>query len=289
MTSDPLAAAQTLPPHTSASQLVTYAMCPRKYALSYVYGFEPEFRSTALLLGSALHSAVAWWFGEKIGGRSPSVDKALEVLDADLLAGTVGDRVRWKAATPETLEADGRRFLRLYLAEHGDMPVVAVEEPFSVDLVHPDTGECLGRALKGYFDLTLEDHTVVEIKTSARGWNEADLVRHLQVGAYAFAWNALHGGPSRVEVHTIVKLKREPRVEVFKVERGEPHTRWWLEAAAAIERAIEARHFPPSPGPMCHECEYDSACAAWTSELPEIHAPRRTVLVQADSAFACDL
>jgi ATP-dependent helicase/DNAse subunit B len=30
-----------LPPTTSASQLTTYAMCPRKYVLQYGYGIEP--------------------------------------------------------------------------------------------------------------------------------------------------------------------------------------------------------------------------------------------------------
>lgn len=92
--------APDLPPATSASQLVQYAMCPRKYAFSYVYGFEPEFRSTALVLGSAMHSAIAWWFAEKLDGRRPTLDQADGVLSADLLAGSAGTDMRWKDATP---------------------------------------------------------------------------------------------------------------------------------------------------------------------------------------------
>jgi hypothetical protein len=78
----------------------------------------------------------------------------------------------------------------------------------------------------------------------------------------------MHGGPSDLRVHVIVKLKKEPRVETFAIERGEPATRWWIQAAGAIERAIEARHFPPSPGPLCRECPFESACAGWTGAEP---------------------
>jgi CRISPR/Cas system-associated exonuclease Cas4 (RecB family) len=122
--------------------------------------------------------------------------------------------------------------------------------------------------MKGYLDLVLQKNRIVEVKTSSRGWTDFDLVRHLQVGAYAFVYNTLHGGPSEVEVHVIVKLKREPRVEVHPIARGESATRWWLQAAAAIERAITAGSFPPKPSALCHECEYEHACAAWTEEEP---------------------
>ncbi|MCC7540586.1 MAG: PD-(D/E)XK nuclease family protein [Deltaproteobacteria bacterium] len=278
-----------IPPATSASQLVQYAMCPRKYAFAYIYGFEPAFRSPALILGSATHSAIAWWFTERIDGRTPTLDQADAVLAADLLAGSAGTDVRWKDATPESLETDGRRLLRLYLSQYGDLPVVAIEAPFEVDLFDDETGECFGRPLKGYFDLTLDDHRVVEIKTSARGWSESDLVRHLQVGAYCHAWNTLHGGPSQIEVHVIVKLKREPRVEVFPVSRGESASRWWLHAAGAIERAIAGGHYPPAPGPLCGACEYESACAAWVDEEPVQPARRRLPIAHVEQALAATL
>jgi putative RecB family exonuclease len=268
-----------LPPSTSASQLTTYAICPRKFAFQYVHALEPEFRSTALVLGSAVHSTIAWWFEEKIAGRTPTQDAAEGILAADMAAGTSDSSIRWKDVTPESLEADGKRYLRTYLVAHGELAVTAVEQPFQVDLVHPETGEFLGRPVKGFFDLTLADRTVVEVKTSARGWNDFDLVRHLQVGAYAFAWNTLHGGPSQVDVHVIVKLKRDPRVETYPVHRGEQGTLWWLTAAAEIEASIAAGHFPPKPSSLCRECEFESTCAGWTGEALQNIATRRLPVV----------
>lgn len=251
---------------TSASQLGCYAMCPRKYACQYVYDFEPEFRSLALITGSALHSAVGWWFTERLSGKQPTLESAEQLLAADLHAGEAGVRVRWKNATAESVELEAQRLLRTYLERFGDLPVAAVEQGFQVDLSDPTTGEILGRPMKGFFDLVLEDGRIIELKTSSRGWSPNELDRHLQVGAYCYARNTLEGGPSKLEVHVIVKLKREPRVETHLVERGEPADRWWLAAAAEIEASIAARRFPPSPSALCHECEHSSACLAWSLE-----------------------
>jgi len=235
-------------------------MCPRKYSYRYVLGVEPEFRSIQLILGSAMHSAIGWWFEERLQGHTPDISDAEKVLAADLQAGATGVPVRWKTTTPEALEIEAKKLLRVYLQDKGDLPVTAVEVPFQVDIVDPATGELLPRPMKGYFDLVLEDGRVVELKTSSRGWSERELERHLQVGAYSYARNTLEGGPSKVKVHVLVKLKREPRLEIHVVERGENDTRWWAAAAAEIERAISAGLFPPSPSPLCHECEYSRAC-----------------------------
>jgi putative RecB family exonuclease len=270
-----------LPPSTSASQLTTYVMCPRRFAFQYVLGVEPEFRSVALVLGSAIHSAVDWWYEERLASRTPTIEDALRIVSSDLLAEIEGHRIRWKAATPGSLDEDARRYLALYLEQHGAMEVAAVEQPFEVELEDSDTGEVRGRKLKGYFDLTLENHRIIELKTSARAWDENALVRHLQLGAYIHAANTLHGGPHPIEVQVIVKLKREPRIETHVVERGEPANRWWLRAAWAIEEAIAAGHFPPSPSPLCGECEFEKACAAWLEE-PAMLAPRTRLPVVND-------
>lgn len=252
-----------LPTTTSASQLVSYAMCPRKYAAQYVFGLEPEFTSIPLVLGSVVHSGIEWWFGERLEGRSPAVLDALEIVTVDLIAATAEVNVRWKDTTPESLETQARDLVRTYLEAHGDMPVAAIEVAFKVDLEDPlNEGSHLPRPLKGYFDLVLEDQRVIEVKTSSKAWPDSFLERHLQIGAYASVWNALHGGPSQVELHILVKNKK-PRLDAVQIERGEKNTIWWFGAAKAIEEAILDGHFPPSPGPLCVECEYQRTCARW--------------------------
>ena len=270
-----------IPPYTSASQLVSYTMCPRKYAFQYVHGIEPEFRSLSLVLGSAVHSAVGWWFTERLAGKTPAVCDAEEIVAADILATTVDAPIRWKEATPASLEAEARALVRTYLLAKGEIEVTAVEQAFQVDLVDSASGEVLGRPMKGYFDLVLPDDRVVELKTSARGWASEDLSRHLQVGAYAFALQQMRSRPSELEVHVVVKLKREPRVETYEVERGDSGTRWWLRAASEIEGAIASGHFPPKPSPLCRECEFETTCAGWVLAT-EAPATRRRLPTVAD-------
>ena len=274
-----------LPRATSASQLVSYAMCPRKYAAQYVYGIEAEFTSLSLILGSVVHSGVEWWFGERLEGRSPSLPAALEIVTVDLVAATAEVNVRWKDTRPDDLASQARELVRTYLEERGEMPVVAMEVGFAVQLEDPRSeGAPLPRPLKGYFDLVLDDNTVVELKTSAKAWPESFLERHLQVGAYASVWNTLHGGPSQVELHILVKNKK-PRLDLIQVERGESSTTWWFGAAKAIEEAILDGHFPPSPGPLCVECEYQRTCARWGEVTGEASRRRpRLPVVQEQNA-----
>jgi hypothetical protein len=238
-------------------------MCPRLYFFRYVQRAVPEFRSVALVLGSAVHGAIGWWFEERLAGRVPTLVQAEDIVAADLLAETAQVEVRWKSEGPAELEARARALVRAYLNQHGEMDVVAVERRFEVDIADPDTGEAQPRPLIGYFDLVIrEGKSIVEVKTTSRAWHPLFLERHLQVGAYVTAADALHEGPSRVLVHTIVKTKT-PRVEELLVERTAPGNRWFFHAARAIEQAIGAGHFPPAPGPTCFECEFGHPEESW--------------------------
>jgi putative RecB family exonuclease len=249
-----------LPAYTSASQLVTYASCPRKYEYVYVLGLQSEKKSLALSFGSAVHGAIGWWFAERLEGRSPSVADAEQIFAADLAAD-----VESSNTTPEVQEAEaqGRLLVRMYLERHGELPVAAVEQPFEISIHDPITGEVLPRRLRGYFDLVLEDGRVIEIKTSARSWGRtADLRRHLQVNAYGFATGGV------VEAHVLVK-KKDPSIEVF---RSEQNNNWWLAGAVSLERAILSGIFPPTPSVMCSTCDFEKNCAAF-ADGGRVHLP----------------
>lgn len=256
-----------IPPTTSASQLTAYAMCPRLYYFRYVAHIEPEFRSLNLVLGSAVHGAIGWYFEEKISGHVPTMEEVERVAAADLLSETAQATIRWKEETPETLEAKGQALVRAYLANYAEQEVVGVEQRFEVDIQDPETGEVLPRPLVGYFDLVVrKGDEIVEIKTTSRAWHPKSLLRHLQVGSYVTAAHVLHGGPARVIIHAILKQKT-PRTEEYPVERGEADNGWFFHAAKAIEGAIRAGVFPPAPGPTCFECEFGNTCLAYRGEV----------------------
>lgn len=247
-----------LPPRSSASQLITYASCPRKFYYRYIAGLEPEHKSLSMIFGSAVHGAIGFFFEEKLAGRTPSISAAEQVFAADLAA--QASEVDASIDELVAAEEEGRVLVALYLREHGELPVAHVERPFEVALVDPRTGELLPRAIKGYFDLVLDDGCIIELKTATRRWSAGEVQRHLQLGAYAHVAAQSRQGTVRLQVHVLVRRKRTPGVEV---QEYAPRA-WWLPAAIEIERAIQAGVFPPSPGPMCGGCEYAQACEAHT-------------------------
>jgi CRISPR/Cas system-associated exonuclease Cas4 (RecB family) len=203
-----------------------------------------------------VHGGVGWNFEQRLGGRQPGIDEAVQVARADLVADACIDDV--SSTDLDTLEADATRLVRHYLEQAGDLPVRAVENPFEVVLFDPTTGEALPRRLRGYFDFLTGDGTVVELKTASRGWGDIDPSRHLQLGAYSYAAELATGVPVCVEAHVLVRTKREVRIDRYELASGQHG--WWLQSAIEIERAIAARIFPPAPGMACSGCEYRQAC-----------------------------
>ncbi|MBO6936791.1 MAG: PD-(D/E)XK nuclease family protein [Deltaproteobacteria bacterium] len=246
-----------LPDHTSASQLKTYSMCPRKYAFRYLDRAESEHTSPSLVLGSVVHSAVGWFFEERVGGHSPSVSDALDICHADFAAAVEGAPVRWGRWTKADLLEHAERLVRFFLQEEHDLRVAGVEERFEVELRHPTTLEPLPRPFVGYFDFRVVGGEVVELKTARSAYSGIDIASNLQFGAYAAVLEDIDA--ARLSVWVIVKNKR-PRLQKLPVVADPDRQRWFFDAAMAIEKAILAGHFPPAPGWMCSSCEYQKQC-----------------------------
>lgn len=264
-----------LPEDSSASQLACWAMCGRKFYFRYVAKAEPEFRSTSLLLSSAFHSTIGWFFEQKLVGRRPRPEQAEAIFDADFTAEVSEGNVRWGHTSEDDVALQGRSLVRAYLKVFFGLPVAHVQQPYRVGIEDSETGLSLPRAFKGYFDLVLKDSTVVQVSAATK-WRPIDLLRQLRVGATVAAKCELDGGPVTVDVHVVTKAKT-PQVDVHRVTRGEPGNRWWFHAALDIENAILAGSFPASPGPMCHECEYQRRCEQWTGVAVDSHQRRLPV------------
>ncbi len=255
-----------LPANTSASQLSTYATCPRRYAYRYVERRPPERRSPGLALGSAVHSAIQWWFEVRRKGGEASLEEAEQIVRADLAAALGAGGFTWRTETAASLADEAVRVVRAFLASHGDLAVIEAEVPFELDVVDPETGEVLPRQLLGYLDLELTSGNYVELKTAKRAYSETDLRVGLQFAAYRTI--ARYHGVD-VELLAVVRTKT-PRVQHVVLPHDVQVSRWFMAAASHIERAILAGHFPPAPGMACSSCEYRRACLGVATE--ERHA-----------------
>lgn len=246
----------------SASQLSCYLMCPRKYAFRYVERIDAEHRSSALAFGSAVHSALEWFHDEKLLGHAPDVFDVVSVFMADWDA-EQERRLRFKEdETADSLAALGMALVRLYVERFAEQEIAGVEVPFDIDLVDPESGEVLIERLRGFFDLLWPGDVIVEIKTSARRFDAADLRRRLQLSAYAYAYRQLHGRNASITVINLLKTKK-PGLDVQQTERVEDDGAFFVHMAMNVVRGIEAGAFPPNPSWSCTDCEYATACSRW--------------------------
>jgi putative RecB family exonuclease len=246
-----------LPERTSAAQLGLYATCPRKYRYKYIDEFEPEFKSVSLALGSAVHSAIQWFYDRRNNGCTTARQEIATIVRADLTAATDAT-TRYGKWSQNDLTKHAERLVDCFLDKYADLPVASCELRFDLELYDPETGETMPRPLVGYLDFVLRDGRVVELKTARSEYSEIDIAKNLQFGAYQIALEHLGVGD---EMHVVAIIKnKSPRLQHVRLQRDERSRLFFLRAAADIERAILAGHFPPAPGMSCSGCEYQARC-----------------------------
>ena len=142
----------------SVSQAKTYMMCPRKYELRYVLREEPAHRSANLVVGVAVHEALACYYVGRMAGQDAPLEQLLERLsesfaqqcDGDLPILVAGGTIKEERSLAETL-------VRVFHEEVARPDEVhAVEAPFAMDVVESVTGEVLVEQLIGYIDAVVD-------------------------------------------------------------------------------------------------------------------------------------
>ena len=162
--------------HISASALRTLHECLREWWYRYVEGAAREDVPAAMVLGTALHKALAFYYRSLQEGDEASFEDLLGVANLSILkdvASTPGVLFR-DGEDAETTVNEAKRLLDAFM-EQGFRPakVVAVEVPFGLPVVHPTTGEIMPyeERIIGAIDLIAEDGgevVVVDHKTAAK-------------------------------------------------------------------------------------------------------------------------
>jgi CRISPR/Cas system-associated exonuclease Cas4 (RecB family) len=247
--------------HVSVSQVRAFQLCPAKYKLRYLLGAEPEHKSPNLVLGTAVHEALALYYMTLKAGMEvePAAVEAM-FTDSFVKAAAEGPGVLLEEGQKLTdIEAVGLGLVRTFLAQvQVPAEVVAVEAPFYVDVVDPETGEVLQEQLTGYLDAVVKDAdgalVVLEHKTAARAWSQDQLEFDLQVSLYQAVTQA---AAVRLQVLTKTKV---PKMLVHDLQRSD---REQVEAVTIVCRvldAIRAGAFWQSPGWACKDCEFRKQC-----------------------------
>lgn len=256
--------------HISVSALTKYAQrCPDQYRHRYILETPPAHRSAALPFGSAIHEALAVYYRALMQGDEPP---PLELLDQTFI-----DAWHRELSHPvavifddkddaQSLEQQGLALLAVFF-ESAPRPhrVLAVEEPFSIELHDPDNGQRLDARLVGVFDALVEDENgavhILEHKTAKRRYTRTRLDHDWQPTAYSLAAKHLGLTGARVTYQLLLKQKT-PTFFSQPVARTSRDHHDFLRAVSGVLRAIEAGAFYPVRDWWCTGCPYASKCLA---------------------------
>ena len=243
--------------HISASSLKSFLTCPWKFKLQYVEGAQPEFRASALILGKAVHEAIAVYHRSVQTGQAVDAVKLTSQYDEAFTRELQGEiPVEFKdKESAETLRETGKNLVSLYQRESQLQKILAVEQPFCAELVDPRSGELLEPTLIGVFDLVEEDDegtvSVVEIKTASKRWSAGQVNLDLQGSLYAeaVAQAGLVEGDQEalIRYEFLIKNKTPVLDRQYAVRRPGDRERARLIAVDCL-KAIEHGSFFRNPG-----------------------------------------
>ena len=252
--------------YLSYSAVRTFQNCPLKYRFRYVDGLAEDCVSSSLIFGSAIHSALEFYFMQQLSAESPpTLDSLLDVYQQSWRDRSE-DKIEFgKSETAVSLHSLADRMLGKFLASELTQPegrIIGIEEQFRGVLI-PGVPDLLG-----YVDLLLEtDEAVVirDFKTSRSAWDQqqaddqsdqlllyADLVRKVMPGKQL-----------RLQFAVLTKA-RDPKVQLLETRFDEDKLGRTKRVFETVWSAIQAGHFYPSPSPMqCPSCGYRTQCEAW--------------------------
>jgi len=253
-------------PHWSYSQITQYLRCPLSYYFQRILKLPEPWVSSNLVLGSAVHAALAEYHNRLCLRRDCSRE---EIQEAFLGAWREREEQQpvdyrrgqdWEKAIDQ-----GVALLELYLSEPPPKNVVGVEQRFMVPL-HNSRGEILEKPLVAILDLICEDEEelkVVEFKTSGRKYSEAETATSLQVTCYLNAIREKYDRSASLYYKILVKTKT-PQVQEIKTGRTPADISRLGDLVEVVERAIAAGVFYPIENVMnCSGCPFRQPCREW--------------------------
>jgi len=256
--------------HVSYSQLVSYMLCPMKYAHNYVWATPPENRPLPMLFGRAIHKAVEGYYRcLQETGKTLPLEEFKQDFEKSFSKEIESSDVRVSMKKDESLEgakAQGAELLELFHREIRPQKIVAVELPFSVSVPDIVNGGDLPFQLVGYFDLVESDndaYLIGELKTSAQKYSSLKLEYDLQPTAYSYAMSRMkvstteHSCLLRYDV--LVKTKT-PTFEQYFVSRTENDHHRFIHLINLVLMGIEQRLFYRNQGWQCTDCQFKTAC-----------------------------
>ena len=262
----------------SASQVGTYSQCSLKWALRHIERAPEERRSSALVVGSAVDTAVKTGIhlvrsGEVLVEQLETERVFQEAWDAEVVAHS-DVPIDWGRKSEEETRETALGVTRAFL-DAPDLPervarVHALDVRFELPVFDPESGrEIPGLLLVGILDAverTERGLRPLDYKTAASraGYDEQSLATHLQGSLYVDALHRLYPDEATDEMAFQIGLKlKTPAVEDRVVSLGEAARRRALLIVLHAHRAMGLGVAFPQPSFLCGGCSYQQRCREW--------------------------
>lgn len=256
--------------HVSVSSIGCYLRCPEQYRHRYILRTSPSHKSSALAFGSAVHHALALFYRELMHSNpEPSAEEMISTF-SDAWTHEMGSPLPVlfdKSDTADSLQDKGIEMLKLF---HAEAPrphrVIGVEEPFSIEICDPTTGEVFDERLVGAVDAIVQDEDgrrrMLEHKTGAR---KRSFNNDLQGAAYTFVAPRIGLGEDVRVTYQLITKTKTPALYVETQRFTDADRRDFLRTAAGVLAAVRtgAAFYPRREQAwLCQGCPYAAPCLA---------------------------
>lgn len=266
-------------PHWSYSSISQYVRCPLQYFFQRVLGLPSRTTSNGLVLGSAVHAALAEYHRRLQCTETIVAGGILKVFhDAWDERESAGEITYRDGDTRDDSLSQGVQLLNIYLKEPPPVGIVSIEQEMLVPLVN-SRGEYLEQPLLAVTDLVtqVDGHLkVTEFKTSGRAYSESEVTASLQPTCYVHAVSEMYGRQASIEYTVLIKTKI-PKVQRLTTSRYTTDFGRLGDLVESVQRAVDLGIFYPVESPMnCATCAYRQPCREWGAG-PAIHPPQFTL------------
>ncbi len=254
--------------HISYTQINTYLSCPLKYSFQYIEKIPWPFKPEGLVFGSAIHQALEHFYTGRKEGRDVPESEMLALYDAAWEKEEADNTIKFKNGNNrDSLLDTAKAMIETFIKTVNPGEVLAIEQPFSVDIIHPETNEKLGVPIEGRIDLieqTKEGIAVIDHKTAARKYTDDRVANDLQLTAYSYVMSRQGHNPEDITLRFDVLMKNGncsfQSYSTFRTPND--HVRLFKTARSVI-RGIESGAFYPQKSWMCNGCVFAKECGKW--------------------------
>jgi len=252
--------------HWSYSAINQYLRCPLQYYFERVLRLPKPTVGSGLVLGGAVHEALAYYHNKLRKGHVANIQKVERVFAQAWISREADQQIQYKRGDTRVSQlAVGIGLLETYLQQPPPKNILHVEQELIVPLVNSQ-GEFLETPLVAVLDLITSSDDgikVHELKTSARSYGQFDVDTSLQASCYAHASRSQFEVPVEVEFAVLVKTKT-PKLQRISTVRFQEDSPRLGDLVENIERAVQLEIYYPIESPLnCSGCPFREPCREW--------------------------